>query len=161
MAGNKHFKALEKRLAQLGYAQIGTSGSRGSMWVFGHDNGHEITVNPGLAENACRQIIRTLDRMHGQAKKAPKRDVAAIKERQAEGRRLLHEEASRLEAERLRILRDRDSLLNGAASHLSNAEIRAIEQRVAETQRREKELVSLMTARPSAGSRVKHRSGDR
>lgn len=164
MAGTKHFKVLQKRLAQLGYRRTGSSAG-GSMWTFGHESGHEITVNPSVDENASRQIIRTLDRQHQQAKKAPKRNAAAIKERQAQDRIRLQEESVRLEAERLRISRQRDDYLGGAGAHLTASEIAQIEQRVREIEVRTREIQRLMGA-PTVGVHqgtrpARHESGQR
>ena len=161
MGSKKGFQMLEKRLGQLGF-EFSDKTNGGSMWRYAHEDGREITVRSDLPENAARQIIRKLERQCGQAEQASKRNPAAIKARQAEERRQLKEDAERLDAERLRLLRERDGLLNGAASHLTNGQIRDLERRVAEIERERRQIETLMTERPSLGNgSVKHRAGER
>lgn len=160
MTLRKEFRNLEKRLEALGFEYDHTNAS--SQYVYVHESHPDLPINPTLSDNAARQILRKVERTLGCAKKAPKRDAAAIRARQSAERDQLHAEAERLAAARRRLRAERDALLDGNGSHLTNAEIRDIERRVNEIEAREREIASLMTERPSTGTeRVKHRSGER
>jgi predicted RNA binding protein YcfA (HicA-like mRNA interferase family) len=152
---------LEKRLRQFGYEFVDKTNG-GSRWLYSHPDGRELVVTPDLNEHTARQIIRQLERENGQAAKAAKRNPEAIKARHAEERRQLKEQAARLDAERLRLLVERDSLLSGAASHLTNGQLRDLERRVEVIERERRALETLMTERPAPGhGDVKHRAGQR
>jgi hypothetical protein len=160
MAGKKHFKQLEKRLVSLGFEYDHTNAH--SQFVYTHAAHPDLAINPGLDDNAARVILRKVERTFGCAEKAAKRNASLIKERRAADRQHLREEAERLEQARLRILRERDALLDGAGSHLTSAEIRDLERRVAEIEKEQREIAALMTERPTPGRQtVKHRSGER
>lgn len=63
---------------------------------------------------------------------------------------------------RQQIVAQRDALLDGAGSHLTNAEIRDLERRVREIEAHQREIAALMTERPKSNhERAKHRSGER
>lgn len=160
MAGKKAFKALEKRLLALGFEYDHTNSS--AFYVYTHPSHPDLSINTGMNDNSARQVLRKVERALGCATKAPKRDAVAAKQRQAEERAQLRAEAERLEQARQRILADRDALLDGAGSHLTNAEIRDLERRVREIETRQREIEALMTERPTTGrERAKHRSGER
>lgn len=160
MAGKKAFKTLEKRLLQLGFEYHRTNSS--SQFVYVHDAHADLAINPGLDDNSARQLLRRVERSLGCAKQQPKRNAVAVKERQAVERGQLRQEAERLERKRLQIIAERDLLLDGAGSHLTNAEIRDLERRVREIEKQQREVHALMTERPNTGrDRAKHRSGNR
>ncbi|WP_377324685.1 hypothetical protein ACFJIY_07480 [Pimelobacter simplex] len=160
MAGKKAFRVLEKRLEQLGFEYDRTNSS--SQFVYVHDSHADLAINPGLDDNSARHLLRKVERALGCAQQQPKRNAAAVKERQAAEREQLRQEAERLERARLQIIAERDLLLDGAGSHLTNAEIRDLERRVREIEKQQREIHALMTERPNAGrERAKHRSGER
>jgi hypothetical protein len=157
MPSKKHFRQVEKHLLALGYARDHVNSS--SQFVYVHPARPDLALNPTLNEHAARQI---LDNLGCSGPKPSKRNVGAVKARQAKERRRLQEEAARLASTRLRIIAERDALLGGAGSHLTNSEIRDLERRVREIEAQERELATLMTERPAPGpDRAKHRSGQR
>lgn len=160
MTLRKEFRALEKRLVALGFEYDHTNAS--SQYVYVHDTHPDLAVNPTLSDNAARQVLRKVERTLGCAKKAPKRDAARVKERQAVEREQLHDQAARLAAVREQMIAERNALLDGNGSHLTNGELRDLERRVREIEREQAEIQALMVERPAHGTdRVKHRSGDR
>jgi len=160
MAGKKAFKSLEKRLTALGFEYDHTNSS--SQFVYAHPSHPDLAINPGLDDNSARQVLRKVERALGCASKQPKRNAVAVKERKAVEREQLRQEAERLEQARLQMIAERDLLLDGSGSHLTNAEIRDLERRVREIEKQQREIQALMTERPNSGrDRAKHRSGER
>lgn len=144
MAGKKDFKALEKRLARLGFTYSHTNAS--SCFVYIHDAYPDLAVSPGINDHAARVLLRKVEKALGELRKAPKRNAAAIKERQAAERERHAIELARLQAERDEILAQRDALLGGAGAHLNAEQVRRIEQRVREIEKSRREIERLMAA---------------
>lgn len=159
MAGKKAFKTLEKRLAALGFEYDRTNSK--SQFIYCHATHPELAVNPGADENTARQILRQVERTLGCAQSAPKRDSRAIKQRQSAERENLREEAERLDKIRADFVRQREALLDGAGSGLTNAEIRDLERRIREIEAERREIETLMTEVPTSSRPAKHQAGSR
>lgn len=156
VAGKKSFVALEKRLVRLGFTYSHNS-SRSSHRVYVHDAHPDVVVSMGIDEKAARVLLRKIEKALGELRKTPKRNVAAIKERQAADRERRAIELARLEAERDEILAQRDALLSGAGARLSSEEIRRLERRVHEIEQERRALEGLMVA-PVTGLHDPNRS---
>lgn len=163
MAGKKHFREVEKWLDKCGYEldHINTK----AAWVYVHDTAGELIVQPGMSEQVARRVVRDLQKFVGEYQGKPKRNVDQIRERQQRDREQLAAAADRLKAERVEILARRDRSLAGHAAALTNAEVRAIAERIEQIDLEQREIAALMAAPrtgPNSGTRrAQHQAGSR
>lgn len=162
MAGKKDFKALEKRLARLGFRYDHQNAS--SQFVYTHDRHPDLAVSPGINDGAAKILLRKVEKALDCQALTPKRNAQAIKDRQARSRESLRADDARLEAERAAILRQKDAVFSGAGSYLSADEVLALEARIREIDRERREIERLMGA-PVSGTHLersaRHEGGRR
>lgn len=158
MAGKKHFKDVEKRLAAFGYV-LDHVNAKG-LWVYAHSDLGDLVVNTGLSEYAAQTLIQRLQ----QSKPSkPKRNAAAVKDRQQRSRDALKAEAERLAHDRAAIVAERDKRLSGLGATLTAAESRELSNRLEQNDRERHAIEKLMAAPvggPNVGiRRARHEAG--
>jgi len=113
--------------------------------LYEHDNAPDVSILPGIGENAARNLSKQMLAAAGQWVAAPKRDPRAVRERQALDRRAAQQEKNRHE-QLLNGLRDERERLG----HLNSTQRRAIESRIADTEREIAFYTRLMTEVPAS-----------
>jgi len=161
--GTKHFKVIQKELTKFGYV-FDRQNSKG-LWIYSHSDLEDIAVMPGASEHTARHLLQRLQTLCGTYEAKPKRNPAAIKERQAQEREVLKARSATLAAERDAILAERDLSMSGLGAILSPLALRALIHRLEQINRERHEIERLMAA-PVGGShlgngRVTHQAGSR
>lgn len=157
MAGKKHFKQVEKKLAALGYEfdHINNCG----LWLYTHPDRPPMSVNVSMNEVSARAIARKLDRDLGVERVINKRNAQAIKDRRATGRDRAKAELAVLDAQRAQIIAEKDALPTGALSGIDRGRRIAIEREVLRIDQERAKWQRLMTEPPAPlQNATRHRS---
>ena len=161
--GTKHFKVVQKQLEKFGYELDHRNAKE--LWIYVHPDRDDVAVSTGISDNMARVLLRQLQKLHGTFKATPKRNPAAVKERQAQEREVLKARSTSLTAERALILAERDLSMSGLGAILSPLALRALIHRLEQIDRERHEIEKLMAA-PVGNShlgtgRVQHQAGSR
>ena len=162
--GTKHFKTVQKQLEKFGY--VFSHRNSKEVLIYTCDGRDDVAVSATIAEHVARHLLQRLQKTHGTFKATPKRNPAAVKERQAQEREVLKARSATLVAERAQILAERDLSMSGLGAVLSPLALRALIHRLEQIDRERRAIEKLMAA-PVGNShlgtdrRVQHQAGSR
>jgi len=145
----KEAKALIKLAESHGYYYVATN-TKGAR-RYEHPAAAPVLIMPGLAENASRDIARQIRAAAGEPDVGPKRSAGAVRERQAREREKNCREVERHKALLVKLTADRDRLLCGHGADVSRAQLTALEELIARTERETAFYARLMSEVPASG----------
>lgn len=142
----KDAKRLVKDAEAVGFVYESTNSKGADRYV--HPDGRSFLLTQGAGEHAVRQIRVAI----GLDARAPKRNSAAVHERQARERDRQRQEREQHAAQLERLRVEKDQLLAGQGAHLTPEQVLLVERRMEQTEREIRRFQRLMTETPEAGS---------
>lgn len=142
----KDAKRLVKDAEAAGWVYADTNSKSADRYV--HPDGRSFLLTQGAGEHVVRQIRVAI----GLDVKAPKRNAAAVHERQAKERQRQQQEREQHAAQLERLRVEKDQLLAGHGAHLTPEQVLAVAARMEQNEREIRRYQRLMTETPEAGS---------
>lgn len=142
----KDAKRLIKDAEDAGFVYESTNSKSADRYV--HPDGRSFLLTQGAGEHAVRQIRVAV----GLDTRAPKRNAAAVHDRQAKERDRQRQEREQHAAQLERLQVEKDQLLAGHGAHLTPEQVVAISARIEKNEQEIRRYTQLMTETPEAGS---------
>lgn len=157
----REVKQLIKDAEAAGYEQVGTN-CKGAL-RFEHSARPMFLLNPGADEH----VVRRLRVLAGLSEDGPKRNAAAVRDRQAKERDRCRRERDAHQRRVDELRADKDRMLGGHAASLSDRDVLRIEREIERAEREVTRFERLMTEVPStaahagAARSARHTAGNR